>query len=402
MYHYLVIGKGLFGSAAARYLSQVSNSVGVVGPDEPADWSRHQGVFGSHYNEARVASFTGPDAVWTRLDQASMAQYRALEEQSGVAFYTASGRLSAIRRGELVAYPYLSRSAANSQTYSANSLPNHLPLRFPPNYEIVLEDAPSGHINPRAMICAQLAIAEQQGAEIIRQLVTTVKNEGNQLRVTLANGQTLLAKKVLLATGAFSNCFGLLERHLALKPLSVTTVLAELSSAEAARLRHLPPINYKIEHGPVSHLTILPPLRYPNGRFYISISCSTDADQILPTFTTLHNWFSQPCHAPYLAETQAILHAMLPDTSILSWQVKPCVVSYTPSDKPFIDCLQTDQLYVAIGGNGGSAHPSDAIGQLAATLMIHDRWISELDPAHFKLEFAQDWPAWMESVSTGW
>ena len=402
MYDYLIIGKGLFGSAATRYLSQVSDSVAIVGPDEPTDWGHHEGVFASHYDEGRVASFTGPDALWTWLDQASMAQYRALEKASGIPFYTASGRLSVIRHGEQVAYPYLPVSAVNTQAYTAATLPHHLPLRFPPDVDIVLEKVPSGHINPRAMVCAQLAVAQQQGAQIIAQMVTEVRNKGHEVEVTLASGHTLSAKKVLLATGAFSNCFGLLECKLALQAVALTTVLAELSAQDAARLRDLPPINYKISNGPVTHLTILPPLPYPDGRFYIKLSCSTDRDQILPTFSDLHDWFSQPCNFPYLAETEHLLRSILPHISFLSWQTKPCVVCYTPLDKPFIDCLQAGRIYVAIGGNGGSAHPSDAIGQLAASLMTHERWTSDLDPAPFQVQFANDWPAWMVNLSTGW
>ena len=35
MFDYIVIGKGLMGSAAARYLSQSGAKVGIIGPDEP-------------------------------------------------------------------------------------------------------------------------------------------------------------------------------------------------------------------------------------------------------------------------------------------------------------------------------------------------------------------------------
>ncbi len=37
MFDYLVIGKGLIGSVAARYLSQESNKVALIGSDEPTD-----------------------------------------------------------------------------------------------------------------------------------------------------------------------------------------------------------------------------------------------------------------------------------------------------------------------------------------------------------------------------
>ena len=50
MFDYLVVGKGLFGSAAIRHLSLMSDNVAIIGPDEPADPDAHTGVFASHVN----------------------------------------------------------------------------------------------------------------------------------------------------------------------------------------------------------------------------------------------------------------------------------------------------------------------------------------------------------------
>ena len=85
-YEYAVIGKGLLGSAAARYLSQGSNKVALIGPDEPNDWHTHDGVFGSHYDEARIVSQSAPDEEWQALDLASIAQYAEIESLSGIHF----------------------------------------------------------------------------------------------------------------------------------------------------------------------------------------------------------------------------------------------------------------------------------------------------------------------------
>ena len=49
-----VIGRGMIGAAAARHLSKMGHDVALIGPDEPADFSRHDGVFGSHYDEGRI------------------------------------------------------------------------------------------------------------------------------------------------------------------------------------------------------------------------------------------------------------------------------------------------------------------------------------------------------------
>ena len=50
MYRVAVIGRGLIGSAAARHLTEITDGVVVVGPDEPAERSSHTGVFASHYD----------------------------------------------------------------------------------------------------------------------------------------------------------------------------------------------------------------------------------------------------------------------------------------------------------------------------------------------------------------
>jgi len=49
MFDYLVIGKGLMGSAALRYVSQLTATVAIIGPDEPINYTNHKGVFASPY-----------------------------------------------------------------------------------------------------------------------------------------------------------------------------------------------------------------------------------------------------------------------------------------------------------------------------------------------------------------
>ena len=78
----IVIGKGLIGSAAARYLSQSQNNVMVVGPDEYSDVNEAI-VFSSHYDQGRVQRIIGTDPVWTLLNLQSSGQYDFLEKESG-------------------------------------------------------------------------------------------------------------------------------------------------------------------------------------------------------------------------------------------------------------------------------------------------------------------------------
>ena len=93
-YEYLVIGKGLLGAAAARHLSAASQSVALIGPDEPPDRASHQGIFGSHYDEGRITRILDPHRIWALLAQRSIARYREIEARSSVPFYHEVGHLA--------------------------------------------------------------------------------------------------------------------------------------------------------------------------------------------------------------------------------------------------------------------------------------------------------------------
>jgi len=96
MYDYLVIGKGLIASAAARYLTHEVNAavsaemsgginkVALIGPDEPAhqdDWASHDGVFASHYDQGRITRVLDADLdTWGTLAKKSIDVYGWLEQ----------------------------------------------------------------------------------------------------------------------------------------------------------------------------------------------------------------------------------------------------------------------------------------------------------------------------------
>ncbi len=396
-FEYAIIGKGLLGAAAARHLSQQSDSVALIGPDEPKTWQTHKGVFASHYDEARIVSQSAPDSEWQTLDRASIVQYPVIEAQSGIRFSTPSGRLTALPKGEDIFYPYVASNAPNCL-----SSVNHAPFSFPDNYDVVFEKAPSGYLNPRQMVLAQTTCAELQGTAVIAQQVSRIELEQSLAKISLTNGELIYSKKVLLATGAFTNFFDLLPRQLALKPETITTVLAEVSEETAVHFKNMPPLNYMNPDGPLIHLSILPPIRYPNGRYYIKLFTFSDAERPLTKLDELTNWFKKERPFPYLDLAKEIMQALMPTIDFLSWEVKPCIVTYTPTWKPMIDCVVNGRVYVAVGGNGGSAHPSDAIGKLAADLMIHNEWRSHLEHKNFQAQYADDWSDWMSELTSVW
>ena len=88
-----VIGNGLIGAAATRYLSAAGLHVAGIGPGEPADWKKHAGVFASHYDQGRITRIIDPDPIWALLGKRSIAAYREIEAQSGVHFHYAASCL---------------------------------------------------------------------------------------------------------------------------------------------------------------------------------------------------------------------------------------------------------------------------------------------------------------------
>ena len=80
----IVIGNGLIGSAAARYLAGESDAVALLGPPEPSDWENHDGVFSSHYDEGRITRIMDSNPHWAEFAHRSIDEYPNIEKESGI------------------------------------------------------------------------------------------------------------------------------------------------------------------------------------------------------------------------------------------------------------------------------------------------------------------------------
>jgi sarcosine oxidase len=395
VYEYLVIGKGLFGAAATRHLTQHSDKVAVLGPDEPDDWSQHDGVFASHYDQGRIVSATGPDKVWNWLDRMSIAQYRPLEAASGVPFYNPVGLIRVCHRDAPIQNPSARRKSyrysgdEEVELKTAVTMRQTHNLQIPEGYDIYIEGTPSGYINPRDMIRAQLTVAAKAGAAIVRETAVSVQNHGTHVQVTTKEGNDYQAKKVLLATGAYTNCFELLPHKLALRVKSETIILGRVPDAEGEHFKQMPAVTYEVDSPVLDGIYLLPPIRYPDGRFYVKMGCNTADDLWLHSFEEMLNWCVRGQSDGMKRPMQDAIMAIMPDLAVEQWETKRCLVTYTPHGKPFIDVVEPGRIYVATAGNGTGAHPSDAIGRLAAQLMVTDEWTAELDHALFQLQWAE-------------
>ncbi|MBX3011440.1 MAG: FAD-dependent oxidoreductase [Caldilineaceae bacterium] len=389
-----VIGNGLIGAAATRYLSATGQRVAGIGPGEPADWKKHSGVFASHYDQGRITRIIDPDPIWARLGQRAMAAYAALEAQSGIKFHQAASCLrvspdptapgDTLRQAEQVAREL---NAPFTLEQEGEGLQEIFPfLCFTAGAQAIWERGAAGYVNPRQLVQAQLTAATQQGATIIPAAVTTIKANAAGSTVTIANGDVVTARKVLLAAGAYSGW--LLARPLALRRKAVTVVLAELGDTEAARLRAKPSIIYRLDNHPVlASIYSLPPIRYPDGKIYLKLGGTLREPRYLESAAALEAWFHTDGNPVEAAALREVLLAMIPNLAASRFQSKPCVVTYTEHDRPYIDQID-DGIYVATGGCGSAAKSADAIGCLGARLVDQGRWTDVLPATAFAVRYA--------------
>lgn len=380
-FEYIVIGNGLFGSAAARYLSQRSKDVAVIGPGEPKDEQTHDGVYASHYDERRLVRLIGRSRIRSEIGRLAMDNYRMLEEKSGIPFYEPIGYLivnsDAVEDNNLESPREIARALNIPHTYykeGDQSWREHFPhFEFPDTHWIIHEPDPAGLIDPRAMLRAQNAIAKQQGATIIPEIVVNVTENSNSVQIETRTGKQYRAKKAVITVGAFNNCFNLFPRKLPMHAETEIIILGQVSPLEAARLSGMPALAYAIDDPALRDIYLAPPVRYGDGNFYIKMGANTPADYNPNSLAEIQDWFRKGDSDACLADLERVMRAILPDVNFLSFQTKRCILSRTPNKYPIIDQI-TDRTYAATGAHGSGAKSSDAIGQIVAGLAWDGRW----------------------------
>lgn len=409
MFDYLVIGKGLFGSAATRYLSNISSNVAVIGPDEPLDPTNHDGIFGAHYDQARIISqVINREPIWASLSHQTLTQMPILEAALEDAIYNPVGCLYVaptqlndqhFATADMLADRYGARYAALNSTTQPSALPM---FSFPDNCHMLWEKSPAGYLNPRKLLAGQLAVARNNGATLIREIVTGLTDNADHIEVKTKEGGSYRARKVLIATGAFSNCFGLFDRPLALRLKIEFVVYGQTPVQEVERLQGMPTLSYQIESPHLADVYLFPPVQYPDGNYYIKMGANTTADRYVETLDEINGWYRYGNSDEMLDEMKAALCTIVPGLQTNAWHTARCVITRTVHAKPYIDIVKPGRIYTAIGGNGTGAQSSDGIGKLAADLMIHDAWISDLDHNAFALRFANDGASWANRELDRW
>lgn len=372
----IVVGKGLMGAAAAKYLSVAGQNIAVIGADEPEDVNKAT-VYSSHYDQGRLQRIVGHDEVWTRLNIDSANAYNQLQSQTGITFHYDVGCLYASLHEDDA---YLKNLPQQANTFgfkyclynNGEEIKNAFPdFEFPFLARANFEASPSGHINPRKLIEAQLAVCKQHNATVIADTVISVEKNNASINVVTESGKNYTAKKVLLCPGAFANFLQLLKRRLALRLKGETVLLVRVSEAEAQRLSSLPSLLYEIETKDLEEIYLIRPIQYPDGSWYLKMGCNLSADIFFTSLEQIQNWFRCGDSDSNFAVMKNALQTIMPGLQVQEYFTKRCIITYTQHKKQYIGAID-DGMYVATGGNGFSAMCSDAVGKIASHVILHD------------------------------
>lgn len=390
----IVIGKGLVGSAAAKHLSGSNKRVAVIGPDEPKE-NESSLVYASHYDQARVQRIVGKDEVWTRLNVDSVSQYEFIQKESGITFHQGVGCLYVNPYGQDDYLKNFARLAQNHNVAYKNFEPTKDKpfenLTFPKQSVGIKEASPSGYINPRLLIKAQIEIFKLQGGTVFSDTVIKLSvTENARFLLETESGKTFTATKVLVTTGSFINQFNLLPQKLNLVTKSEVVLLVKIEAESLPHYNSLPSLLYEIDEDEVEGIYLIPPVKYPDGNFYLKMGANSPDDLFFDHLAQIQEWFRNGNAEKYAPTLCKAIKKLLPSLNLENMLTKKCVISRTATGRPYIGETSIKGLYLAGGCNGYSAMCSEAIGGVAASFIVHDKFPDNYPTDAFSIEYLED------------
>lgn len=374
-FRYIVIGAGMMGAAAARHLSSQTEGVALIGPGEPTDRKSHYGVFSSHYDEARITRGFDGDPVWAELAKRSIERYSEIEKKSGVRFYHEVGCLFT-GDGNGLGGDYVSGAMRGKdalgltvETYEPDALSSRFPMfSLPDDHHGWFEPHNAGYVNPRALVKAQITIARQQGASILRQTVVKVFDGGSGVEIETSEGHRYTAERVIVAAGGFTNMADILPVKVDMAATGRTIAFFELNEEKQEAFAGMPS-TIVLAASEDDIVYILPPVRYPDGKVYLKIGGESEKGR-LETLDQAVQWFHSDGTASevdFLVRRAIELMPALAGCPVTSGS---CVASITRTGYPYVGYTSSSNIAVLTGGNFASAKSSDEIGRLGAVLLL--------------------------------
>ncbi len=160
--------------------------------------------------------------------------------------------------------------------------------------------------------------------------------KGGHVAITLADGAVIEADRVLCAAGGFSIQNGLLPQAIDLKVYGRTVVFFEVSEADAKAMQAMPSMIHKAAEER-DDIYMLPPIRYPDGKYYLKIG--GDPDEMELQENELGDWFRSDGRPHAREHLVARMKALVPGLDVLSISSASCVTSYTSTGYPAIGWL---------------------------------------------------------------
>jgi sarcosine oxidase len=376
---FLIVGNGMFGAATARYLAPHA-SVTVIGP--PASVNDTRG-YGAHHDEGRIIGDYSRDAVRSELNRLARVGITELDPElivrCGVVTATPSssadlGVVARLREQHGTDISVLTPGEANAR----------FPMAAFDSSETVVSQPDAGHFSPRRYVTLCLQSARSSGATVISGTVQALRVSGGGVEAEFEDSRQVRAGAAIVANGAFAAGSQLLPRSVALRARSEIYAMAEVDERQAAELAGMPCVKRTIEHPDLADLYVIPPIRYPDGHFYIKAGANTTMDQWLADPAAVRAWYDHGHSDGPLSALREIVASLLPNIQVSSWRTRRCGDAHTAHAMPYIDVLEPGRLIVALGGNGRGARHADAVGQLTAGLALSGEWQSSLPRDTFR------------------
>ncbi|MEE2031982.1 NAD(P)/FAD-dependent oxidoreductase [Rhodococcus chondri] len=392
----VVVGAGPIGSATARHLAEQGVDVAVVGPDEPATFEDHQGTWAGYYDEGRLAHVLEVPLMTSILTMRSIRRFEALREKTGVEFTTPTHSVTVLPAdmGEGSASLWFDRDllAANARDLGVEVheldeeglRANYPDLSFEPGH-VALVQRDAFILNPRALVRAELTAAVAAGATLVRDEIVRTEAIAGGVRLTGRSGEVRTAAQVVLATGAASNATGLLSRPLAMSAFGATVVLAEVEDPESLDM----PTMMLLKHRDGKSLfggIVMAPRPYPDGRWYLKLAGASLLDHPLETSEEISAWVRTGGDPSDIDMAVAVLDDLLPGRRIGPMHARPCLVSATPTDRPYIDRVD-EHTVIAVEAERG-AMSADEIGRLTA-MLSQGPWRDTVPHEVFKAQWVE-------------
>lgn len=197
-----IIGAGGVGSAAARFLARDGHEVTVL-EQFAVDHDR-----GSSYGQSRVIRRVYPDVFYTTLMERAYRLWRELEAEAEETLLLETGGLffGPAEHPELrCAEAALCEAGVSFEVWDARRTAKEIPsLRLAPD-EVAISQPDTGILRASRCVRANVALARAHGA-VVRENTAVTGYEGTAqgVRLTLADGQTLLVDRLILTAGPWT------------------------------------------------------------------------------------------------------------------------------------------------------------------------------------------------------